>query len=152
MKHLNNIFLSISLIILANMSLVGQQSPVNWTIDTQINDDGSYDLLFKANMPGDWVIYGMDIEDNGPIPTSIYIDTNDNVELVGEVYCTTEAISSYDELFMMDIVKYKHEAIFVQRLSILNLPATITGEVEFMTCDGSRCLPPTSVPFSVDIE
>lgn len=136
------------LLTVANASLaLAQLNPVKWSYKAVNIADGIYDLTFTAHIQEGWYIYSQYLEsDEGPIPTSFHFDENEMFTLEGKTTEEGPRHEGYDELFMMDIVKFSGEPIFKQRVKV-NGKTTIKGYVEFMTCDNERCLPPKEVPF-----
>ena len=51
----------------------------------------------------------------------------------------------------MIVTKFYNEARFTQRIKLLSDSATITGNLDYMTCDDEKCLPPTDEDFSFDL-
>ena len=51
----------------------------------------------------------------------------------------------------MELVKYKKKAIFVQKFKVSDVTKPISGYLEFMTCDATKCLPPATIDFSFDL-
>lgn len=127
-------------------------SPVSWSFDMKKVSETEYELYFKADIKKDWVVYAIDTPDGGPIATSFYFDETKGIELDGDIFTESKVIEVEDDLFAMTVRKHKDEAVFVQKIKTSgNLPIEFTGELEFMTCDGQRCLPPTPVPFSFSL-
>jgi len=124
--------------------------PVDWTFEANRNDEGDYILQFKAEIKKDWVIYGMEEHDDGPIPTTINFDEG-KYEKIGELSTLSESEIKQDPLFMIELEKFKEEAVFTQKIKLLEA-TTISGWVTYMTCDGDRCLPPSDVDFSFDLK
>ena len=90
-------------------------------------------------------MYAQKIPDNGPIPTTISFEAvGKDVELIGET-TEGEGHEAFDEVFEMDIKYFEGEAVFVQKVRLLNKEtSSINGSVEFMVCNDKNCLPPTS--------
>ncbi|MEO1515540.1 MAG: protein-disulfide reductase DsbD domain-containing protein [Bacteroidota bacterium] len=123
--------------------------PVKWSFEIKKVSDEEYDLVYKAKIADGWHIYSQNIEgDDGPIPTEFYFVENEAVERVGAVAEDgPKRIKEYDEVFAMELTKFKKEAIFTQRIKVSDPNTEIKGDVNFMTCEATRCLPPTLVPF-----
>jgi len=148
MRHIAITFLlSISLAI---VGLAQAPSPVSWTTSAEKASDGDYLLTFAAAIKPDWVIYGLEEHDDGPIPTSINFDTG-AYELRGEVESRSESSVTDDEIFMIKLEKFAKEAIFTQKVKATS-GETVKGWITYMTCDGERCLPPTDVDFSLELK
>ena len=121
-------------------------SLLNWKSTITSISDKDAELSLKATIDQGWHIYGMDIEDGGPIATSIVFDQTENLD--GELRINGKLIEGFDDVFEMTVSKYKNEVEFIQKLK-LNEDGEITGFVEFMACEAGRCLPPEEVPFKV---
>lgn len=93
-------------------------------------------------------MYGMDIPEGGPIPTSFQFQESPGFKLAGQVEALTKPAVKEDPFFNMTIGLHDNEAIFVQRVEVKEYPLQIEGYVEFMVCDDQNCLPPKDVDFS----
>jgi thiol:disulfide interchange protein DsbD len=83
-----------------------------------------------------------------PPATNFTFNENDGYKLVGNVTEQSVVIEEYDPNFEMILKYYSHEAIFKQKVQLTNEKASIAGVVEFMSCDDTKCLPPTEVDFN----
>lgn len=148
MKH----FLTLALVSTISFSALAQLNPVKWTFEAVKVSDGVYDLVFKAHIQSGWYVYSNKLDpDDGPIPTTIHFDENDAVQLEGEVREEGDKHEGFDELFMMDILKFSGTPTFTQRVKV-SKPTSVAGYLEFMTCDNERCLPPKEVPFQFNLQ
>lgn len=129
-----------------------QQSPVSWSFGAEHIEGSKYLIKFVADIEKNWVLYSQHLDEDGPIPTGFFFTENKDVKLVGEVEEKSDAIREMDDLFGMEVIKFKKKAEFEQLVELSNETATISGELEFMTCDGAKCLPPTTVEFNIKIE
>lgn len=139
-----------------HFSLAAQNlNPVKWsyTIEATEKSDTTHLLKITATIEEGWYIYSQNLDEGGPIPTSFEFEENrDVVFLSEEITEIGEAKTGFDKLFEMEITKYAEQLIFEAPLKITGSAATITGSLQFMACDKSRCLPPATVDFSVEIE
>lgn len=143
-------FIYLALSILFNLSILNGQilNPVTWDFEKIEVSENTYELIFKANIDDTWHLYGMDLPEGGPIPTSFHFNESENYELVDHTFEKVEPEVKFDQTFGMDMKLFSNEAIFIQKVKLLNTKDTrITGYVEFMSCDDSRCLPPKEVEF-----
>jgi len=125
-------------------------NPTTWSFSQKQLSDTEYELTFKASIQDEWHLYSMEIADGGPIKTSFTFEGGENYELVGAVKTSSEEIRKHDEMFDMEIGYYEKEAIFTQIVK-LSGPSTITGFVEFMSCDDESCTPPQEEEFEFNI-
>lgn len=122
-------------------------NPVKWSYEAKQVADGEYDLVFTAHVTDGWYIYSQFLEsDEGPIPTSFNYDENNGVEIVGKTAEDGPKHEGYDDIFAMNLVKYSGKPTFTQRVKVMG-ETTLTGYLEFMTCDKRQCLPPSEVDF-----
>ncbi len=122
--------------------------PVKWSFDSRKIAEGEYELSFTARIDPGWYLYSQFLDnDLGPVPTTIVFDQPEQVELLGKAAESGGRIEQFDPVFEMQLVKFKTEAVFTQRIRFAGKPASLTGYVEFMCCDNEKCLPPREAPF-----
>lgn len=144
----------ISLLLISANALFSQiLDPVDWGFTYNKTAEKEYELIFTANIDDTWHLYSLNLPDGGPIPTSFTINESDHFELIGEVEEISEAKEIYDPSFDMNVKLFSDEAVFIQKVRLLTDGAvTITGSVEFMSCDDKRCLPPKDEEFIFKLE
>jgi thiol:disulfide interchange protein DsbD len=127
--------------------------PVDWEFAYNKTGTMQYELVFTAKIENRWHLYSQDIPDGGPIPTSFSINESDNFELVGNVEEISEAEEKYDPGFDMNLKLFSDKAVFIQKVKLISDgPVTISGSVEYMSCDDQRCLPPKDEEFEFVLE
>ena len=128
--------------------------PVNWSFKTQKISETEYDLVFTAKLDNGWAIYSQFLAKGGPVPTTFYFDKNEKFELIGEVKeSDINKKVAKDPLFdNMEVAKFFKVATFTQRIKIKQGLTTITGAVNFMSCDAERCIPPADESFSFEFD
>jgi thiol:disulfide interchange protein DsbD len=142
------LFLFLAFITISNAQIL---QPVKWSFDSKQINGEEYELILKATMDKGWHIYGIDIAEGGPIPTSFKFNPSADYELVGELKSPVP-IEKYDNAFEMDLKYFDDNAMFRQKVKMKSSkPFKVTGELEYMACDDSRCLPPEYVEFSFDL-
>ena len=117
-------------------------NPVKWDVKAEKISNTEYDLIFSANIDQEWAIYSQFVGDNGPLPTIFTFTQSSNYNIIGDTQeKDLNKVSKYDEVFEMVVSKFYDKAIFSQRIEILNKSNEfkIRGNIEFMTCDDSRC-------------
>ena len=122
-------------------SLLNAQSstPVRWTFELNKISETDYEIEAVANINPSWVIYSQFTDDAGPIPTYFTINGKQvKFEEKGKL------IKEFDEMFDVEVMKFKEKASFVYKIKKEQNP-TIDVSVEYMTCDGQRCLPPAEI-------
>lgn len=126
--------------------------PVSWKFSTEKITDKEAVVTFTATMQPGWHVYSQFIEEGGPIPTSFRFDNAAGFSLVGGVTESPKAISAFDPNFKMQIAWHKGQVKFSQKVALSQPKVTVSGMLEFMTCNDTNCLPPEEVPFSINID
>ena len=126
--------------------------PVRWSYEAQKTGAGTYDLIFKAEITPGWAVYSQNIEEGGPVPTSLEYEENKLVSFLSEkAEEQGKAIEGMDEIFEMKLIKYKNSLTLVQKVKISER-TQLKGNLTFMCCDESQCLPPVNLDFSFDLQ
>ncbi len=141
---------TLGVLLLLTISTFGQiLTPVKWQMDHQSIGNDEFELIFTATIDDGWKIYSQYLESlDGPIPTSFNFDEGANYEKLGK---TEEAEKNkkkvFDTVFEMDLITFSKVATFKQKIKVTDYSKPIVGYLEFMTCDATRCLPPTEEDF-----
>ena len=130
-----------------------ERTPVGWDAQAEDLGDGTYRLNMTGKILPGWVLYSMTVDpDAGPIPTTLFVDAKDGVELVGEVSESSATLKTkFDKVWDAVIPKIAGGTVTYSQLVRAPKGSKISGFVEFQTCDDEMCLPPTEVPFSLDL-
>lgn len=122
--------------------------PVKWDFSKEEVNEDEVNIIINASIDDNWYLYGQDIPEGGPVPTSFHIEESEHFELIGSMEETVEPETKFDPFFDMELQVFSEEAGFSQRIKILSdQEFTITGYVEYMSCDDERCLPPQETDF-----
>lgn len=131
-------------------SLTAQEiDPVTWEATLESEGDEQA-LIMKASIEDGWYLYSQFIGEDGPIPTSFAIGTADeeNEQTKYSFIETKESsdytINTFDEMFQMELTKYKKSASFRYEIMENLDDQTIYIMVEYMCCDDMQCLPPVT--------
>lgn len=120
-------------------------NPVKWKTSVEKLSDKEYLLKVQAEIQSGWHLYGQDIEEGGPSKTAFtFKNPSKDFELTGK---TTEEKGHevQDKIFDMKIKYFEGKALFTQKIKFTSkVSSKIEAEVEFMVCDDSNCLPPTT--------
>jgi len=145
------IFIILAILLCSRMPLPAQAletEPVRWSFDARQVAEREYELIYTARVDVGWYLYSQKMESElGPVPTTIVYDQPEAIELLGEARESGGRVEKYDPVFDMELVKFKNEAVFTQRVRFSETPTAISGYIEYMCCDNEKCLPPKEVPF-----
>lgn len=125
--------------------------PVTWTFGYEKTGDNSYAIVFTAEIEKGSHIYAMDIPEGGPIPTSFSFNEPADFTLDGKTFEVTQPEELMDEAFGFRIKSFSDVAEFRQLVSSAKPSFTVSGTVNFMSCNNTTCSPPKDVEFSVSI-
>ncbi|NGY37853.1 DUF255 domain-containing protein [Flavobacterium sp. XN-5] len=136
----------VTLLLLLSCSMFGQMyHPVKWSTSFEKISEKEYILKAEATIQSGWHLYGQYIEEGGPSRT---IFTFKNPEKSFELIDKTTEEQGHevvDKIFDMKIKYFEDKALFTQRIKFTSNDITnIAAEVEFMVCDDTNCLPPSS--------
>lgn len=138
--------LLVTLLLLVTTMLVQAQNPANWTVELEKGADNNYVIVATATIQDGWYVYSQYLEsDNGPIATELVLE-DENTKLVGKAMEDGNQIKGYDDMFAMDITKYKKKMVIRQPITA-EKGATIKGYLTYMSCNETSCMPPQDVEF-----
>ncbi len=131
--------------------------PVQWEFSATPAPDSlsstgekTYLVHLTATIDPGWHVYAQQAGE-GPIPTTISFEDNNDLDLVGEVEEKGDKISEFDKVFNSKLNFFENEVDFVQKV-VVKKSTVLEGTVEFMVCDDKQCLPPKDVPFKFDLK
>ncbi|MES3017323.1 MAG: cytochrome c biogenesis protein CcdA [Bacteroidota bacterium] len=127
------------------------EDPVRWTYKSEKVSETEFDLVITATIEKGWHVYSQFINDGGPIPTSFKFTPLATYKLKGAVTESPKAVSAFDKNFDMQIAWHKDKVDFKQRIVLTGQTNTISGMLEFMVCNDTKCLPPAEVKFQITV-
>lgn len=143
-----NLILILALV--AQYSFAQILNPVKWELSVVPVEPLEYELVFTANIEKNWAIYSQFLEEGGPLPTVISFEASPFYETLGAPHeKPLNKVTKHDAVFEMVVSKFYKRAVFVQRIKIIEQSAfDLIGNVEYMTCDDSRCTYKPDNPFA----
>lgn len=142
---MKKIFFLLAFFTLVNSNFAQIHDPVKWSASVEKISDSEYDLITTATIEAKWHLYSQNVPADGPIPTSFLYKKSADFKIVGKT-SEEKGHTIHDAVFDMKIKYFENKAVFKQRIKTNNSAAfKIIGEVEFMVCDDSSCLPPTVI-------
>jgi len=143
---------SILFITLTTLSFAQTNDIVSWTFESKKTAPNEYVVTMKATINEGWYIYSQYLEsDEGPIRTQIILEENEGINLEGKATETGHKVSGFDDMFDMNIVKYKKQLLITQKVSAQK-SEKFKGYITFMSCNDEQCLPPSDVPFEITLK
>ena len=151
---MKNIFSLVSVLFVA-MSLQAQltKDPVQWTYAATKKADKVYTVTVTATLAAPWHIYSQNTPKGGPVATKFSFKANPLFSLDGAVNEDGKLEVIHDENFGVDVKYFSNKVVFVQTVKLkANVKTNISGTVEYMVCNDSKCLPPKKLPFDIKLQ
>ena len=146
----NSIFALLSLITFNFFAQI--QDPVDWSFSVEHLSDQTINLIIEADIEEGWNVYSQYVDPNGPVPTTFSFVQSEEFELVGSVE-ESNSKTKYDPVFQMNLSSFQDKAVFKQKIKILNSNISVVkGELEFMVCNATMCLPPDYVDMLFELK
>lgn len=125
--------------------------PVTWSFNHESKGNNRHELQFTATIDEGWYIYGTDLPPNGPIPTGFEFAPNSGFRLIGGLKMPKPVIK-FDPNFNMDLALYSQSVTFSQIVEIISSqPVKVEGQLVFMSCNATMCLPPDFIDFEFNL-
>ncbi|HEY8927600.1 MAG TPA: protein-disulfide reductase DsbD domain-containing protein [Mucilaginibacter sp.] len=128
------------------------EAPVKWAYAAKKTGANEATIYFKATIDNGWHIYGLDVKDGGPVKTAFTFAKSKDFTPIGKPTQPTP-VKKYEAVFKMDVTYFEKSVIFEQKIKLNTKGAiNVKGQLEYMTCNDHKCLPPEDVDFSVAVK
>ncbi|HRN34107.1 MAG TPA: protein-disulfide reductase DsbD family protein [Saprospiraceae bacterium] len=115
--------------------------PVSWSATVKKESITKTTIIFNASIEKGYKIYSKDIKGDGPIPTSITLDKNSKGNITGIKEQSTGAKTAFDPYFKINVTTLSKTASFDVSLDGLEAGKPVSGTIDYMACDDSKCSP-----------
>ena len=149
MKRLFFVVLTFCCVIVANAQFV---KPVKVTTTIKETSVTEAEVTFVATINTGWHMYGTQVVENGPTPTTLSIEKISGAQLDGALKSVTAPVKKFEAMFNADVYFFEGSATFIQKLKLLGGPYEVEGYLEYGACDDRNCIPPTAVDFKFNGE
>ena len=128
-----------------------QLNPITWTFTARKVSDNTYELQMKATIQTNWHLYSQtQPEDAVAMPTTFVLNPNPLFSLDGKIKEVGKMEKFTDKVLKVSANQYSNTVTFTQQIKLKGKAKTsVTGTVEYQTCDDQKCLPPKKVSFKV---
>lgn len=141
------LLLCAGLFIFSNIS--SQNNHISWTAIYKAVSPTEGEILITGSVDKGWHTYSQQANDAVPFPTLISFKENKNYKLVGKAI-ESNAQEDFDAALNEKLMVFTKKAEFKQKVVLTVKDAqTIAFKVEYICCDNTKCLPPTTVDLSV---
>ncbi|WP_298790055.1 thioredoxin family protein [uncultured Allomuricauda sp.] len=128
---------------LSIVPLLGQseENPAIWSHEVQKLSESEYELVFKGKIQDGWHVYSQYTAEGGSLPSEFTFEkAGEDYELLGKT-TESETIKEYSDIFEVEETFFKHEAVFVQKIKLLNPSVKqITVNLFYQICK-EVCIP-----------
>lgn len=141
-------------ILIMNIVAFGQKlNPAHWTFAAIKKSATQYEIVMTATIDAPWHIYSQFMKKGGPVPTNFSFKPNPIIKLDGSVKENGKVEKFFDKNFNMQVSYFAGKVDFVQKIQLKVASKTkLVGQVEYMTCNDEKCLPPVKLPFEIEIQ
>lgn len=116
-----------------NLMSFSQTNLIKWKVSKIKCDNDSCAINISANIAKHWYLYGINIEDGGPLPLLITLENQDGHSISGAIYDNSKTQIKYDDFFKINIETISEEAkfefVFAAGDNVENLILIIDGQI-----------------------
>ncbi len=143
--------LILGLLLLTATAASAQLNPITWSFSAKKIADKTYELQMTATIQTNWHLYSqVQPEDAVAMPTTFELNPNPLFTLDGKIKEIGKLEKYTDKVLKVSANQYSNTVTFTQVVKMKgNAKTSITGTVEYQTCDDKKCLPPKKVSFKV---
>lgn len=124
------------------------QNHVKWSFMYSVESSA---VIATGQIEPGWHLYSQKTDQNaGPIPTAMFIEPAKNYKLIGSFSEKGVPHELFDKNFESTVYLFESSYVSEQRIKVKK-PGSLKGEMQYMICDDTKCLPPISVPFTLEI-
>ncbi|MCK0159711.1 protein-disulfide reductase DsbD family protein [Allomuricauda sp. F6463D] len=96
------------------------ENPAVWSHEVHKLSDTEYELVFKGKIMDGWHVYSQYTAEGGSLPSEFSFEkAGEDYELLGETQ-ESETITEYSDIFEVEETFFKKEAIFTQKIKLLD--------------------------------
>lgn len=160
-NHMNKTryILAVLLMALAAIGAYAQQPsgegipPVRWRTTIRMTGDTEGVVTFRAIILPGWHLYGLELPQGGPKPTTFDLSDSRGVEFAGPLTAERAPLEVEDPMFGMTLSWWDANVRFSVpfRLNNVAVQPVIKASITYMTCDGTTCRPPKTENISVRV-
>ncbi len=150
-KH---IFLFLIGIITAMFTVSAQApaDPVTWRAQVKMTSATEGTVIVRATVNKGWHLYGTDMPQGGPKPTSFNFAGSTGVKFIGTPTPSVKPVKKHDEMFSADVTYWEGRVTFTQRFTVTDpAKAKIAASVTYMGCNDETCSPPKTKKFTLNV-
>jgi DsbC/DsbD-like thiol-disulfide interchange protein len=126
-------------------------TPVHWSYAAKKISPTEAVIFLRATIDEGWHVYSQNVKDGGPVKTTISFNHSKEYQTIDKTIEPTP-ITRMEKVFGMDVSYFEGSVTFQQKVKLKAKQTTVTGKLEYMTCNDHQCLPPEDIDFSVEVK
>tara|TARA_R110002049_G_scaffold75648_3_gene194508 strand:+ start:7919 stop:9901 length:1983 start_codon:yes stop_codon:yes gene_type:complete len=116
-------------------------NPAVWSYEAEKISDTEYNLIIKADIFEGWHIFSQFTDENGSLPSEFAFEkVGEDYELLGTT-TESETLTEYSDIFEVNETFFKDEAVFTQKIKLLNPKITQVDVGLFYQICKEVCIP-----------
>ena len=116
-------------------------NPAVWSYEAEKISDTEYNLIIKADIYEGWHIFSQFTDENGSLPSEFDFEkVGEDYELLGTT-TESETLTEYSDIFEVNETFFKDEAVFTQKIKLLNPKITQVDVGLFYQICKEVCIP-----------
>ncbi len=144
MKYLITALLGLFFVLPAS----GQQQPVEWSFFSKKLNNREHEIHLVATIDRGWHIYAQSSSTKGPSPVIIRFSPSPAITFHKGIKEEGELLKKKN-IEGVNVRYFENQVIFIQKITITGIAATVKGSVTFVAASGSQILPSQTVDFSI---
>lgn len=144
-----------SLVLLLSIVLTGSAQSakqVQWAYSAKKIADKTYEVHLTATIGAGYHMYAQNVGVDGPLPTKFTFVKNPLTIVDSKPKEVGKLIKKKEEIWGGNVNYFENTVDFVQTVKLKsNVKTSLAGNVEFMVCTNTQCLPPSTVEFTVNV-
>lgn len=152
--HKKSLFITIILMLVSSL-LFSQTVPgkyATWSFQTRKISGNTWEISMTAIINGNYHIYAQKAGVDAAPSTVITISPNPLIVIDGSAKEKGDLIKKYESAWPGTVCYYEKSVEFVQLIRLkAKAKTSFKGNIEYVLCNDSRCLPTASVPFNIEI-
>ncbi len=140
MKRILVVLQLLLVVLLVNAQML---NPVKFSSSLKTNGSAEAEIIFSGKIQPGWHVYSTNLGSDGPISATFNPTKMDGVEVVGKLQPRGHEISTFDNLFGMNLRYFEGSVTFVQKVKFTKPEYVIDAYLEYGACNDQNCLPPS---------
>lgn len=150
---MKKIIFSVLFTVITGLAFGQMPNPVNWLYSAKKKSADTYEVILTAVVANPWHIYSQNTGKGGPIATTISLKSNPLLTVAkGNAKEIGKLEKTFDKNFNTNVLYYSDKVQFVKTVKVKGgIKTNLSGTIEYMVCNDSKCLPPVKKAFDLKL-